>query len=437
MGEKVLETLVLVLFALALTICIILDVSIIYALIFGYLLFCLYGLIRRFTVIQLIKMSINGLVTVKNILILFILIGMLTALWRTSGTIPVIVSYSIKFLSPSIFILMTFILNCIVSFLIGTAFGTAATMGVITMTMAVTMKINPVLIGGAMLSGIFFGDRCSPVSTSSNLVAELTETDLYDNIKEMMKTALVPFIATCIVYYFMGRNIESGSEMNYDVVGIFSNSFNLSYIALIPALSILLLSFFKVKVKLTILISVILAFILSLTIQHMPISYVLESMVFGYTAPDAQLGEMLNGGGIMSMLNVFIIICISSTYAGIFDGTGLLNDLKYKIKKLSKRTSMFNIILGTSIVASMIACNQTLAVLLTFQVLNDIQTDKKQFAIDIENTTIVVAPLVPWSIASAAPLTTIGAPTSSILFAVYLYVIPIWRFILQSVLKKK
>ena len=253
----------------------------------------------------------------------------------------------------------------------------------------------------------------------------------------MMKTALVPFIATCVVYYFMGRNIEVGSVMNYDVVGIFGNSFNLSYIALIPALSILLLSFFKVKVKLTILISVVLAFILSLTIQKMSVSYVLETMIFGYTAPNAQLGEMLNGGGVLSMLNVFIIICISSTYAGIFDGTGLLNDLKYKIKKLSKKTSMFNIILGTSIIASMIACNQTLAVLLTFQVLNDIQTDKRQFAIDIENTTIVIAPLVPWSIASAAPLTTIGAPTSSILFAVYLYFIPIWRFILQSVLKNK
>ena len=66
------------------------------------------------------------------------------------------------------------------------------------------------LLGGAMLSGVYFGDRCSPVSTSALLVSELTETNIYDNIKRMLKTALVPFLLSCGVYAALGM-AKSGS----------------------------------------------------------------------------------------------------------------------------------------------------------------------------------------------------------------------------------
>jgi AGCS family alanine or glycine:cation symporter len=71
-------------------------------------------------------------------------------------------------------------------------------MGVICATMANTMGIDLVLVGGAMLSGVYFGDRCSPVSTSALLVAELTGTNIFQNIKGMIRTALVPF--ACLLF---------------------------------------------------------------------------------------------------------------------------------------------------------------------------------------------------------------------------------------------
>ena len=54
------------------------------------------------------------------------------------------------------------------------------------------------------MSGIYFGDRCSPVSTSALLVSELTQTDIFSNIKKMIQTALGPFILTCMIYVVMG-----------------------------------------------------------------------------------------------------------------------------------------------------------------------------------------------------------------------------------------
>lgn len=80
---------------------------------------------------ELFKLSVSGVKTVKNILITFMLIGMLTALWRKAGTIPIIVCYAAQLISPALFLLMTFLLNCFISVLTGTSFGAAATMGVI------------------------------------------------------------------------------------------------------------------------------------------------------------------------------------------------------------------------------------------------------------------------------------------------------------------
>lgn len=45
--------------------------------------------------------------------------------------------------------------------------------GVICGTIGAAMNVDIRLVGGAMLSGVYFGDRCSPVSTSALLVADI------------------------------------------------------------------------------------------------------------------------------------------------------------------------------------------------------------------------------------------------------------------------
>ena len=188
------EWIALGLFCAALLICIVLDLSILYALAFGLLVFLLYGRRKGFSWCELFRMAFEGIRTVRNILITFFLIGIMTALWRAAGTIPVIVCYASGLIRPSVFLLMAFLLNCLVSVLTGTSFGTAATMGVICAAIGTSMGVSPLLTGGAVLSGAFFGDRCSPVSTSALLVAAVTKTDIYDNIRRMVKTAFVPFL---------------------------------------------------------------------------------------------------------------------------------------------------------------------------------------------------------------------------------------------------
>ena len=430
------ELTIIALFCGALLFCVAMDFSIVYALFAGLGLFWFYGFKKGFGIKQLGQMSFDGVWKVKNILITFMLIGMLTAIWRTAGTIPFIVCTATQFITPQIFIAMTFVLNCMVALLIGTSFGTAATMGVICVTMAATMDMNMVLVGGAVLSGTFFGDRCSPVSTSALLVSELTGTDIFDNIKNMIKSCAVPFFITCTIYLVMGFS-SAGQGVTPDLYALFGREFTLHWLAVIPAAIIVVLSAFKIRVKAAMTVSILSALPICVLLQGIPMTQLPEIIIMGYTARDAQVGAMISGGGIISMLRVASIIFISSSYNGIFEKTGLFDGIKNVVEKTAHRTTAFTATLLTSFVAGAMACNQTLAIMLTHQLTDHTDSDKSCFALTLEDTVVVTSPLIPWSIASATPLAAIGGSAISIPFAVFLWLLPLWRTITETLKKRK
>ena len=456
------EWLILGVFSASLLICLGLNISVLLALGFGLALFLLYGRKKGFSWQELLGMAARGVLTVKNILITFLLIGILTAFWRAAGTIPVIVCYAAGWIRPSVFLLMTFLLNCGISVLIGTSFGTAATMGVICATMGNAMGMSPVLTGGAVLSGIYFGDRCSPVSTSALLIAAVTGTDIYGNIRRMLRTALVPFLVSCAIYLAAGAAgaavaagtaAASGSAGAagtagtagagasvigaLDLQGIFSRVFVLHWAALIPAVVIFALALCRVDVKIAMSASIACAIPLCLFLQHIPVPELLRAAVFGFFPQDPEVAAMVSGGGIVSMLRVAGIVCISSSYSDIFKQTGLLDGAKKAIASISAATTPYTAAMVTSIAAGMIACNQTLTILLTSQLCSDLGTEKEQFALDLEDSSVVIAPLIPWSIAGAVPLSAIGAPTAAILASFYLILLPVWRTALSWIEERK
>lgn len=418
----------ILLFSLSLITCLLLKFSVVYALVIGYIIFIIYGLIKRHNLIILIKKSFEGVLTVKNILLVFILIGMITALWRASGTIAFIVYMGSKLISPSILILLTFLLCSILSVLIGTSLGTAATMGVICASIGKTMGVNPYYVGGAVLSGIYFGDRCSPMSTSALLIAELTKTNLYTNIKLMIKTSVIPFIVTCLFYLFLGFK-STVSNINVDVTEIFKQNYNLNIIVIIPAILIVILSILKINVKKTMLVSIVISFIIAIFIQRDSIVTLINYCIFGYHHTNEKLNLMMKGGGILSMVNVSLIVGISSSYSGIFKETKMLVSLKKYLKDFSKKTSSYFVIFLSSIISGTIACNQSLGTILTNELCGEL-VEKQKMAIILENTIILLVGLIPWNIAMGVPLKTIGIGITSGIYAFYLYFLPLWNLFL-------
>ena len=235
----------------------------------------------------------------------------------------------------------------------------------------------------------------------------------------------------------MGLGLLSKGEAGaVNIEELFTGSFNLHWAALLPAGAILIMSALKANVRKTMFVSIVIAFFICLGIQHMELSEVFRLMVLGYRAQNPEMAAMLNGGGIISMVKVASIVCLSSSYAGIFKATGLLNGLKGIIAKMCEKITSFGAMVIISVITSMIACNQTLAIMLTHQLCLDTQGDNYSFAIDLENSVVLIAPLIPWSIAAVVPLATIDAPISSLLAACFLYFVPLWSLVVKSIKAK-
>ena len=417
------EALTIALFGAALLLCITLDLNILYALSAGLVIFLAYGLRRGFSLRELGKAAWEGVFSARNVLTTFLLIGIMTGLWRLGGTISEIVCLAAGLMRPAIFLLAVFLLCCMVSLLIGTSFGTAATMGVICATMGKTMGVPLPYLGGAVLAGAFFGDRCSPVSTSALLVSELTKTDLFDNIRSMLRTAALPFALSCVIYLLLGFTLTGQGELP-DLRALFAPAFTLRYSALLPAAVILLLSLCRVPVKKAMLCSIISAVPVCLFLQGASLPELLRTAVLGYVCPAEELSAMIDGGGLLSMLRSAAIVCISSAYSGIFRTTGLLRQLQSRIASLEERITPYGAVLVTSVLAGMLACNQTLAIMLTHQLCAG-DRDGSETALYLANSAVVTSPLIPWSIACAVPLSSVGAPSRSAALAVFLYLLPL------------
>ena len=422
-----LEIGILSVFTASLLLCVGLDISILIALIFGFFLLFFYGIYKKHSVREMLTLAFSGVKTVRNILLNFVLIGIITAVWRAGGTIPYIVYHATKVCDPSAMVLICFLLCALISFLTGTAFGTSATMGVICITIANSMGIPILFSGGAVLSGAFWGDRCSPMSTSALLISSLTKTNLFKNIAMMFRTSVVPFVITCAVYIVMGLGFESDFDISL-TQKLFVDNFNLHPTVIIPAVVIILFSLFKINVKITMSVSIICAMLVCALVQDIPFAEILRMSVFGYSPVEPDVAALLSGGGMVSMANAFLIVCISACYSGMFEGTGLLHSVHNALMKISHKLTPFGSVFITSILSSIVSCNQTLAIMLAHQLCSDIEKDNGKMAYYLENTAVVMAPLVPWSIAATVPLSSIDAPSVCILTAFYLYLVPLWNF---------
>ena len=362
--EPDVKAIVLSVFLGGLAVCVLTGASVLWALLLGLACFAGYALRQGHAPRDVALMLWSGVRSVRNILIIFGLIGMLTAVWRASGTLPFIIHHTLQWVDPAYFILWVFLLCCLLSLLLGTAFGSVSTLGVIFMMLARSAGLDELATAGAIMSGIYVGDRCSPVSSSAALVCALTNTNIYANMRRMWTTSALPFALTCAGY--LALSLSGPARLAApDAAGQLDRFFILSGWTLLPAACIVVLSLFRADVKQAMFWSILAGGAVCLTVQGMEPGELFACLAFGYTpAPGA---EILAGGGIRSMLQVAGIVLLSSSYSGIFDATDLLSGFGGLIRRLAERIGTFRAMTLASVPVSGISCNQTLATILTAQ----------------------------------------------------------------------
>lgn len=412
------------------------NINIIYPLFIGLLLLMFVALRRGFKLKDVFHMALKGGKKSLLIIRIFILIGAITAVWRASGTVAFIVYHGIELMNPRYFIVYAFILSSIVSFLLGTAFGTVGTIGIVMMILAKSGNVDINITAGAIIAGAYFGDRCSPMSSSAVLIASITETDLYKNVHNMFKTSMIPFILSIVIYIVLSLyNPLVFTDRN--ILNTISGAFNIHLVAILPAVAILILAAFRVDVKISMLTSIFIAMLLAFILQGYSIPNILKYTVFGFNLDGAGVfNDIIKGGGIVSMLKIALIVLISSAYSGIFEGTQMLKEIQRVLEIIAHRYGIFVSMIISGLITASLGCTQALAILLTNQLIKDTykkqNRDKYELAIDLENSAVVISPLIPWNIAGAVPAAALTATVGFIPFAFYLYLIPICNLITKK-----
>ena len=415
-------------FAGAIIYCLCIDIPLSAGLLAGLAVFTAVGLHRGFTLSALWNMVYRSRKTSFLVCQVLFLIGCLTALWRASGTIAFFVYYGIHLITPHLFLLIAFLLSAALSYALGSSFGTVGTVGVMLMTLARSGNVDVLMTAGAVMSGAFFGERCSPLSSAALLISAVTGVEHNRFLKTSFRIGLLPLGLTTLIYAVMSwQNPIQNIDAN--VVAALQDSFYLGWPVMIPAVLLVILPLCRVRIVHVILVSGAAAFLLTVSAQQQSLLTALADCVVGYQASAPALKNIFSGGGVVSMLNVIFIIALANGCAGIFQGTDMLQPLQCYLDNMFERLHIFPSQILLSLFLSCVFCNQTIGITLITQMTSNLyrQHDlpQEELAADLNNSVVTIAALVPWSIACAVPLSVMHVGVGALPYSVFLYLVPL------------
>ena len=109
----------------------------------------------------------GSLASISSAVFILLAVGALIGVWSLSGTIPTLVYYGIKLLSPIWFYAAAALICGIVAMTIGSSWTTAGTVGVGLIEVAAALGVSAPITAGAVVSGAYLGDKLSPLSETT------------------------------------------------------------------------------------------------------------------------------------------------------------------------------------------------------------------------------------------------------------------------------
>lgn len=385
--------------------------------------------------VNLESSMVDGIsVALRAILILFT-VGLLIGSWIIAGTVPSMIYYSLLVLDPSIFYAATCAICAIIALSIGSSWTVAGTAGVALMGAASGLELSLEITAGAIISGVYFGDKMSPLSDTTNLAPAVVGTDLFTHIHHMIWTTLPSIIIALFIYLIIGFNIESAdqSEQLASTMAMLQNNFNISPFMLIPVVLLLVMANKKLPPLPTILAGSLLGIVFALLFQQPAIRAmtadsatgilgifkgIWQTLFDGYlmNSGDSTIDDLLTRGGMSSMLNTVWLILCAMIFGALMDRTGLINVLvRYALSMVKGTGSLILTTLLTCIGANLIASDQYIAIVLPGRMYKmEFQRrglDVKNLSRTLEDAGTITSPLIPWNTCGAFMSGTLGIAT--------------------------
>lgn len=291
------------------------------------------------------KMMLDGIYKALQSIIILAVVGVLVGVWIQAGVVPSMVYYGLKLLHPSIFLVAVLLICSITSLATGTSWGTMASMGVAFLGISYGMGINPAITAGAVLSGAYFGDKMSPLSDTTNLAPAMSGTDVMSHVKFMMLPTGITYGICLIVFLILGFTGAGGTAdmaQAHALGDAIHGLFTINPILLLPPVIVIVSIALKVPALPGIALGIFSGIVLGMIFQGESAS-LWKMMAVGYngftldgtTGIDA-VDNLLQRGGITSMLSSISLTIIAMMFGGIMEGTGMIGLVVEQLKKLAK-----------------------------------------------------------------------------------------------------
>jgi len=383
------------------------------------------GFILRFKWHDMERGIVDSIHKAMPAILIMLCVGILIGSWIACGTIPLVIYYGLKLISPKFFLVTACFVCSITSLATGTSWGTIGTLGVAFIGIAMGLGIPLGPAAGAIVAGAYFGDKVSPFSDVTNLAPVAAGSNLFDHIKHMLWSATPAWLLGLFIYFIVGlryggKQVES-ETMNF-ITQTLKEHFNFNIFLLLPMVVVF---YFAITKKPTIpgmLLSSFLAGILAIIFQKASVTEIATAMNSGYQANTGveAVDQLISRGGLMSMMETQLVAFTAFSFGGIMQRTGLLSIILDRVMKFANKVwSIVLTTIGSSIVTALVTGSSYLSMIIPGELLAPIYKKQglaaKNLSRIIEESGAIIVPLIPWSMAGVYITGTIQVPTFSYL----------------------
>ncbi len=391
------------------------------------------GLILRFKWEDMERGIVDSIHKAMPAILIMLCVGILIGAWIASGTIPMVIYYGLKLISPKFFLVTACFVCSLTSISTGTSWGTIGTLGVAFIGIAMGLGIPLGPAAGAIVAGAYYGDKMSPFSDVTNLAPVAAGSNLFDHIKHMMWSATPAWLIGMFVYFIVGLKYGGGdveSESLTLITQTLKDNFNFNILLFLPMAVVFYFAATKKPTIPGMLFSSFIAGILAVIFQKASITEIATALNSGYEAHTgvAQVDQLISRGGMMSMMETQLVAFTAFSFGGIMQRTGMLQVLLDRVMKFANKVwSIVITTISASIVTALVTGSSYLSMIIPGELLAPIYKKEglaaKNLSRIIEESGAIIVPLIPWSMAGVYITGTIGVPTFSyLIWAVMNYV---------------